>query len=286
MGRKPRLEYEGAIYHVIQRGNNKEYVFEHDDEKDYLINNLEQGKRSMGFCLFGYVVMGNHYHLLLQTREYPLSKIMHRLNSDFGRYYNFKYKRSGHVFQGRYRAIPVRGERYLLAVLRYIHRNPVAAGLCPAPADYPYSSDTHYRECRNGLVDFEMVLGYLAEDLAAALDKYREFMAGEDDVDYDAPEVIGDQVYSLPLTPMVRAPERKELDEILAGTGVSLDDYKLIKAGSRMRHLTPYKKLYVETALRQMYTFQEIAGNIGLSDVAAIRMVRRGQARRTSLLSE
>ncbi|MEW6183308.1 MAG: transposase, partial [Bacillota bacterium] len=114
MGRKPRIEYEDAVYHVIQRGNNREHIFEKDHDKQYIVKQIEQSKRGLGFRLFGYVVMGNHYHLLLQTQQKPLNNIMHRINGNYGRYYNLKYRRSGHVFQGRYKAILVQDERYVL----------------------------------------------------------------------------------------------------------------------------------------------------------------------------
>jgi len=274
MGRRPRIEYEDAVYHVIQRGNNREFVFENDHDKQYLLRQVEQCKRGMGFKLFGYVVMGNHYHLLLQTHKKPLNKIMHRINGNYGRHYNLKYQRSGHVFQGRYKAILVQDERYLLAVLRYIHQNPVAAGVCRTAADYRYSSDGHYRMNQSWLVDIDIILDSLGDDRLQAIGKYKEFMAEEDDADYDGLDVIGEESFSLALRPRARAPERKRLDEILIDTGVSLDNYQLIKAGSRRRHLTPYKRLYVNTALHQNYTLKEIGGNIGLSDAAAFKLVR------------
>ena len=275
MGRKPRIEYKGAIYHVIQRGNNQEHIFKYDDDKQYLLKQLGQYKRVLSFRLFGYVIMGNHYHLLLQTQDRPLQKIMHRVNGNYGRYYNLKYQCSGHVFQGRYKAILIQDERYLLAVLRYVHQNPVAAGLCKTTIDYSYSSDVAYRKNRNGLVDIGLVLDVLADDRSKAIEKYIELMAYEDEVDYDEPDIIGDDSFTLGFQPRSKEPGRKSLDEILMDTGLSPDDYNLIKAGSRRRHLTPYKRLYVKAGLEQGYTLQEIGANIRLSSVAAFKLLRR-----------
>jgi REP element-mobilizing transposase RayT len=276
MGRKPRIEYEGAAYHIIQRGNNREYIFENDDDKQYLLKQVEQCKRGpgLGFRLFGYVVMGNHYHLLLQTQEKPLNKIMHRINGNYGWHYNLKYQRSGHVFQGRYKAILIQDEGYLLAVLRYVHQNPVVAGMCATTADYRYSSDDHYRKNQSWLVDIDLVLDSLAGDRTKAIEKYIAFMAEEDDANYDEPGVIGDDSLYLTFQSQTTVPERKRLDEILVDTGLSPEDYKLIKAGSRRRHLTPYKRLYVEIALHHKYTLREIGDNIGLSDVAAFKLLQ------------
>jgi len=99
-------------------------------------------------------------------------------------------------------------------------------------------------------------------------------MAEEDNADYDELEVLGDENFSLTLRTRTIAPVRKRLDEILIDTGVSFDDFKLIKTGSRRRHLTPYKKVYVVDALEQKYTFQEIAGNISLSATAAAKLAQ------------
>lgn len=127
MGRRPREKEEGGIYHVIQRGNNREFIFMENMDKEHLIRLLFLLSKS-GCKIYGYVIMGNHYHLVLKTGGELLQKVMHRLNLKYSKYYNKKYDRSGHVFQGRYKAVPVREEKYILALLRYVHQNPVKAG--------------------------------------------------------------------------------------------------------------------------------------------------------------
>ncbi|MEW6726795.1 MAG: transposase [Bacillota bacterium] len=275
MGRRPRIEYEGAIYHVIQRGNNQEYIFADDSDKAYLLKQIDECRRGLGFRLFGYVVMGNHYHLLLKTERKPLSKIMHRINGNFARHFNLKYQRSGHVFQGRYKAILIQDERYLLAVLRYIHRNPVAAGVSDTTTDYAYSSDNYYRRQQGWPVDIDMVLDCLADDRLKALEKYQELMAQEDDTDYEDQDVIGEESFSMTVRPRTEVAERKPLDAILMDIGASPDDYQQIKAGSRRRHLTPYKRRYIEFALEQKYTLKEIGENIGLTANAVFDLWKR-----------
>ena len=124
MGRGPRIEYAGAIYHVIQRGNNREYIFEEHRWKKNLLQEIIKSIEVDEMELFAFVIMGNHYHLALRTEQTPLSKIMHRINSNFSRYYNRDRSRTGSVFEGRYKAFPIENENYLLSVIRYIHRNP------------------------------------------------------------------------------------------------------------------------------------------------------------------
>lgn len=147
MGRKPRVEYAGAIYHVIQRGNNREYIFDTDEDKLFLLKEIERRKASAGFKIYGYVMMGNHYHLILQMGDEPLSNLMHLINSSYGRYYNRKRAHTGHVFEGRYKAIPIQSEQYLLAVIRYVHRNPVLAGICRQVNQYKWSISASGSQC-------------------------------------------------------------------------------------------------------------------------------------------
>jgi len=103
MGRPWREEYQGGIYHVIARGNNKEYIFKESIDKGYFIKLLKETIEGMNYCIFGYVLMDNHYHILIQTMDKKLQEIMHQINNKYSKYFNVKYKRIGHVFQGRYK---------------------------------------------------------------------------------------------------------------------------------------------------------------------------------------
>lgn len=279
MGRRPRVEYSGAIYHVIQRGNNREYIFEKDEDKLFLLSELERRQRLSGFILYGYVLMGNHYHMVLQIGETPLSKIMHLLNSNYGRYYNRSRKRTGHIFDGRYKAIPIQNEQYLLAVLRYVHRNPVRVGICKSVQNYQWSSDSQYRNNLDGLVDISLLLNMLSDNRDEAIKKYLAFLAGEDEVKYDEIDTLGDQPFNLMVRPPREIPARRNLDEILRDeTGVCSTDFELIKIGSRKRHLIQHKVTYITKAIKHGYTLQEIGNNIGISAVAVSKLINRSLA--------
>jgi len=99
-----RVEYPGAFYHVIQRGNNRENIFLNDTDKSLYLNHLVELKKKFDFILLGYVLMDNHYHLLLQTGEDPLHKIIFRQNMYYSRYFNKEHNRSGHLYGDRYKA--------------------------------------------------------------------------------------------------------------------------------------------------------------------------------------
>jgi REP element-mobilizing transposase RayT len=144
MARKPRIEYEGAFYHVITRGNQKQKIFK--DPLDYrkFLEILVSYKQRYHFYLYAYVLMSNHIHLLIETTDVPLSKIFQGVNQRYTMYYNRRYKTVGHLFQGRYKAILCDRDRYLLALLKYIHYNPLRAKIVESIDKYPWSSCRAY----------------------------------------------------------------------------------------------------------------------------------------------
>lgn len=176
MARPIRIEYEGALYHVTARGNERSKVFftkaDYRKFKDY----LREGQTKFGFILHCYVLMTNHYHLLIETPEKNLSKIMHYLNSSYTTYINIKRKRSGHLFQGRYKSILIDRDSYLLELSRYLHLNPVRANMVERPEEYPHSSYAAYIAENDGLVSVTDLLSMFSKDKKQAKQKYRIFV--------------------------------------------------------------------------------------------------------------
>jgi REP element-mobilizing transposase RayT len=144
MGSTPRAEYRGALYHVFARGVRRERIF--CDVEDYLayVADLRHLADDLGVKVLAYCLMPNHPHLCLKTDDAPLSELMQRLNTRHALRFNRKYKVTGHLHEGRYRALLIDSERYLLRLVRYIHQNPVRAGLVPAVDDWPFSSHRDY----------------------------------------------------------------------------------------------------------------------------------------------
>lgn len=178
MARPLRIEYEGALYHVTARGNERGKVFftkaDYQKFKEY----LRDGQTKFGFILHCYVLMTNHYHLLIETPEGNLGKIMHFLNSSYTTYINIKRKRSGHLFQGRYKSILVDKDSYLLELSRYLHLNPVRANMVEHPENYPHSSYGGYIANNDGLVWTTDLLAMFSEDAAVAQQRCRTFVQG------------------------------------------------------------------------------------------------------------
>lgn len=176
MARPVRIEYEGAFYHVTARGNERGKVFFTKTDYRKFKEYLREGQTKYGFILHGYVLMTNHYHLLIETPEKNLSRIMHYLNSSYTTYINIKRKRSGHLFQGRYKAILVDRDNYLLELSRYLHLNPVRANMVERPEDYPHSSYAAYIADNDGLVRTADLLSMFSGDTAAAKQRYKLFV--------------------------------------------------------------------------------------------------------------
>jgi REP element-mobilizing transposase RayT len=140
MARPLRIEYGGAFYHVTSRGNERRKIFYADSDYKKFKVYLREAQEKYGYLLHSYVLMANHYHLLIETPEANMSQVMHFINGSYTTYINRKRGRVGHLFQGRYKAILIERDQYLLELSRYIHMNPVRAGLAKRPEEYPYSS--------------------------------------------------------------------------------------------------------------------------------------------------
>lgn len=182
MPRKPRVHYPGAIYHVIARGNNQEHILASDLDKNRYIEKIKKYKDRFPFHLYGYVIMDNHAHMLLEVQEHPLSKIMQGIQQSYTQWYNHFYGRVGHVFQQRYKAILCDNDSYLLTLLKYIHCNPIRAGITPT-LDYPWSSHRDYLLGTSAVVDLHFCLGILGDQTEKAMKQYLEFMQQSDSLE-------------------------------------------------------------------------------------------------------
>jgi putative transposase len=177
MARPLRLQFEGALYHVTGRGNEKKKTFFTQTEYEKFRKYLQEAKVKFNALFHAYVLMSNHYHLIIETPDANLNKIMHYLNGSYTTYLNTKRKRSGHLFQGRYKAILLERDSHLLELTRYLHLNPVRAGLAPKPDQYPYSSYGAYISKKDDdLISRDLVLGMISTDQSQAIRKYKDFV--------------------------------------------------------------------------------------------------------------
>ena len=151
MPRQPRQLSPSGIYHIMCRGIDRQQLFYDDLDNTKFMAALSMIE-SDNFEILAYCLMGNHFHLLVRTAKDSIEHMelaLKRLGIRYANHYNQRYTRLGPVFQGRYKSIPVQGTRYFLRVLRYIHQNPVKAGLCVKMQDYTYSSYIDYFATRD-----------------------------------------------------------------------------------------------------------------------------------------
>lgn len=140
MSRPLRIEFPGAVYHVTSRGDRREPIFEDDTDRAGLLTVLGQGLQRFDACALAYCLMGNHYHFVLHTRQANLSQLMRHVNGVYTQAFNRRHGKVGHLFQGRFKAILVDQDAYLLEVCRYVELNPVRAGMVSEPGLWPWSS--------------------------------------------------------------------------------------------------------------------------------------------------
>lgn len=140
MARPLRLDFPGATFHVTARGDRREPIYRDDHDRAAQLDILAQACQRFDAAVLAYCLMGNHFHLVLHMRAGGLSRLMRHLNGVYTQRFNARHGLVGHLFQGRFKAILVDRDAYLLALCRYVDRNPVAAGLVAAAADWPWSS--------------------------------------------------------------------------------------------------------------------------------------------------
>jgi len=188
MGRPLRIEYPGAHYHVTSRGNERKDVFKSQKDREQFLSYLESAVNRYDAVIHAYCLMSSHYHLLLETPSGNLSKIMQHINGAYTSYFNVKRKRSGHLFQGRYKAIVIEADEYAQELSRYIHLNPVRANMVARPEEYRWSSYLDYIGSRKRpeWLEISFILDYFGKG-EERFGKYRGFVEDLLGSEYDSP---------------------------------------------------------------------------------------------------
>ena len=172
-----RISYPGAYYHIISRGNNKSKLFLDDVDRIQYLSALYICVKKFHLKIYAYALMSNHIHLFLKTSDANISEFMHRFNLDYTVYFNKRHKRTGHLFESRFKGKLVQKDRYFLALLRYIHLNPVKAGLVSVPANYRWSSQSAYLTGGDKIIaNVTEVFNCFSKDRKRAKEAYQEFI--------------------------------------------------------------------------------------------------------------
>ncbi len=278
MARKQRIHYEGALYHIIARGNNKGYIFKCDEDKDLYLEKVFTYVEKYGGRLYAYVIMDNHCHLLIEAGDLPVSKIMQLIQQTYTSAYNRKYKHSGHVFEQRFKSILCEKDAYLLALVRYIHQNPVRAQI--GELDYAYSSHKLYMNYDSKHCSVAEVLGLFSANKKKAIQLYYAFVSKADDVIKDladrqmAPEFyeIEEKLYKISIE---KKDSRLIIEAFERKNGISLE---LLKGKYLAHDLVLYRKTFVREMLRcGAMTQVEISKMLEISESYVSRIFNSGE---------
>lgn len=194
MPRQGRKKSESGIYHVMIRGINKQVIFEDDEDREKLLETIKHYKTVSKYNIYGYCLMDNHVHLLIKETEESISKVMKRISGSYVYWYNWKYDRCGHLFQGRFRSEEVESEEYFLTVIRYIHQNPMRAGLTKSIEEYQWSSIHEYIE-KPTVIDTDFVLNMFSNNNGNTVHSFIKYMNEENDdkcLDYEEKHRVTD----------------------------------------------------------------------------------------------
>jgi len=189
MTRPLRIQYPGAHYHITSRGNERKNIFKDKKDRDKFLSYLESAYLRYNAVIHAFCLMNNHYHLFLETPKGNLSQIMRHINGAYTNYFNIRHKRRGHLFQGRYKSIIVEADSYAGELSRYIHLNPVRAGIVDIPEKFNWSSYRYYigKKKKAEWLTVDFILCYFENGNEHARKKYGEFVKARISSKHESP---------------------------------------------------------------------------------------------------
>ena len=281
MARPLRIEFPGAVYHVTSRGNAKQAIFVDDRDRGRFLDVLSTVVNRFNWHCHAYCLMGNHYHLVIETLDANLSKGMRELNGVYTQGFNQRYKRVGHLLQGRYKAILVEKDNYLLSLCRYVVLNPVAVGLIRRPEQWRWSS---YGAAiglvkRPSFLTIDWVLSQFGGRKRVAIERYKRFVM--EGIGKESPWetlkgqiFLGTEEFIGQLRELLNEKkDMKELPKLQRHVArPSLSD--LIKTKKGKERKTEGKAIYA-AYVRYGYSMKEIAEFLGLHYATISRAIKR-----------
>jgi REP element-mobilizing transposase RayT len=288
MARHPRVFAPGLLYHVIARGNQRQPTFICDGDYDAYLRRLALYRKRYEMALHAYCLMPNHVHLLVRTTNAPLAKFMQGLQQSYTQRFNRVYEKVGHLFQGRYRAIVCDSDQYLLTLVRYIHLNPVRAGLVARPEWYRYSGHHAYLTAsRTDLLDPVPVLNLLGGPTAYARFVLDGLAEGHrcDLYPVEREPVLGGPEFANDLMQRaghpVAAPPREPLEKAVARLGTRLGVAPVeIRGPDRGRRLATARALLAFVLIRRLaYRPTDVAALLGRDPATLGKAITRLAAR-------
>lgn len=268
MARKPRIHYEGALYHVIVRGNNRAYIFRNKENKAAYKKIVTKYKKRYRFQLYAYCLMDNHAHLLIEVADIPLSKIMQGIQQVFTQHYNRKNKTTGHVFEQRYKSFLCDKDAYLLSLIRYIHQNPVRSKLI-GTLNYPWSSHQEYIS-NPELADVNFPLSLFDAHKKKAIKSYLTFMDERETIEVKSMIREEESEMEKKIEERFKITEEALIEIIEKVTETNMDK---IKGNTKSKRISDIRKLYIKNLKKYTdVTNKEVADllEIGSSTVTNV----------------
>jgi REP element-mobilizing transposase RayT len=281
MARPLRIEFPGAVYHVTSRGNARQAIFIDDEDRGRFLDGLSLVVERFKWLCHSYCLMENHYHLLIETPDGNLSKGMRELNGVYTQGFNQRYKRVGHLFQGRYKAIIVEKDNHLLSLCRYVVLNPVRVGLIKRPEHWRWSS---YRATiglvkRLSFLTIDWILSQFGGRKRVAMEKYKRFVM--EGIDKESPwETLKGQIFL----------GTEEFINQLSGLLDEKESIKEVPRAQRYVARPPLRELFkgkkgeerlaedrsiYDAYVRYGYTMKEIAEHLGFHYATISRAIKR-----------
>jgi putative transposase len=277
MPRAPRLHVEGGFYHVILRGNHREAIFFTPGDRDRFAALAAEVIERFRMRVHAYCWMTNHVHLLMQVSDVPLGRAMMRIAGRYARATQKRRATTGHLFERRYRAILVDADCYLLELIRYIHLNPVRAGMVTDPDEYHWSAHRAYLGVQSTpWLTIDFALSLFGRELTQAREAYRRFvlagigMSPDPQLSQgrsDEPRLLGDDRFLASVKTHWRARDQHSIDELIEDLcrRYEVDPADLYRPG-RSRKPAQLRVLIVHHALdRRIATISDLARRFGRS---------------------
>jgi REP element-mobilizing transposase RayT len=278
MSRPIRIEYPDALYHVTARGDRREDIFEDDQDRQTFLATLEQVITQFNWTCYAWCLMDNHYHLLIQTPDGNLSKGMRQLNGVYTQASNRRHQRVGHLFQGRFKAILVDSDAYLLELARYVVLNPVRAGMVKKPENCAWSS---YRAS----MGLEPAPPWLAEDGLLAMFAKRRSLAQQRYAQFVTEGINAESPWAN-LKGQVFLGDEQFVERMQAHIEAGKDDVQIPLAQRRpqppslkeiAKRAPDRNAAIIEAHATGGYSYQQIAEYFGVHFTTAGRIVRGGE---------
>jgi REP-associated tyrosine transposase len=288
MARRPRVFAAGLLYHVIVRGNQRRKTFQHDDDYRAYLDRLEKYRSQCQVRIYAYCLMPNHVHLLVETGSTPLAKFMQGLQQSYTQYFNRRYRKVGHLFQGRYKAIICDRDKYLLALVRYIHLNAVRAKLATRPERYRYSGHNSYlTDGRAKIVETTPVLklmggkkAYERFVLAGMGEEHNEAYYAVEDQRFLGEEGFGDEI-SRDVEEISKPKRKKPIETVFKEIALRVKaSPELIRSKDRRWDISHKRAEAVAILVRECgYGVSEVAKYLGRDQANVSTMLSRLSAR-------